>query len=54
MSTATGEASEIMSRIEEHLANARKGVMDYDMLKILEEIYHRPSAGIWMGSGLAL
>lgn len=38
MMVATEEASDIMSRIEEHLANARKGIMDYDMLKILEKL----------------
>ena len=38
MMVATEEAAEIMSRIEEHLANARKGIMDYDMLKILEKL----------------
>lgn len=38
MSIATEEASDIMSRIEEHLTNARKDIMDYDMLKILEKL----------------
>ena len=38
MTIATEEASEIMSRIEEHLANARKGMINYDMLKILEKL----------------
>jgi len=38
MSIAVEEASEIMSRIEEHLANAKKGVMEYDMLTILEKL----------------
>jgi len=38
MSIAAEDASEIMLRIEEHLANARKSVIDYDMLKILEKL----------------